>query len=209
MRSRTRTKTKMKRCKGEACTWWLLRDSRQLLADIFIASPSPPPPHRCPSRSDLCVSSRLLSSFPYISQAHPVFTSVHEGSWMNDRSFWKSTILPRVPALLPHIHEHICWSVQCRHLDRPLVSGRGQGWAIPTISPLWEALQSYAACRQSSQCTFPVCFVCLRHDLLIIGCGLSVRWAVSSLGQTTNWTRYTDGSTVTSRWALIKPSPLY
>ena len=32
-----RTRSMMKRFEGET-TWWLLRDSRQLLADIFIAS---------------------------------------------------------------------------------------------------------------------------------------------------------------------------
>ena len=32
---------------------------------------------------------------------------------------------------------------------------------------------------------------------------------VSSPRQMTNWARYTDGSTVTSWWALIKPSPLH
>ena len=97
---------------------------------------------------------------------------------MKGHEWQEFTILSGVPALLPHIHEDICWSVQCRHLDRPLVSGRRQGWTIPTISPLWEALQSYATCRQSSQCTFPVCFLSVLFvwDMTSSSLGVACLW---------------------------------
>ena len=161
---------------------------------------------------------------------------------MNDTSFWKSTILPRVPALT-YISADLCnadtwtgrWWVAGdraelfllfpdfkKHFRAMLRVGRAHSvlslfYFLPVLF-VWDTTSSSlgVAClwgelwvASDFSCLFSVCFVCFRHDFLIIGCGLSVRWAVSSLGQTTNWARYTDGSTVTSRWALIKPSPLH
>ena len=57
----TRAMTKMKIFESPA-TWWLLRDMRQLLGDIFIAPPSPPRPHRCPALIYVYAAASLLSS---------------------------------------------------------------------------------------------------------------------------------------------------
>ena len=67
-------------------TWWLLRDSRQLLADIFIASTSPPP-RRCPALIYVYAAASLLIS----SIALPVFTSLHQEN--DGRTFPSRTFL--------------------------------------------------------------------------------------------------------------------
>ena len=151
------------------------------------------------------------------------------GCWGTVGSCWPTSLLPRphlLPAdaplwsmcMQPPHSPHLKHRAPCLHFSPPRNDGRTfpsrTFLLIRAMQTLGPAIGEWQVTGLSYSCYFPA----LRNTselplgpfyFLVIGCGLSVRWAVSSLEHTTNWTRYTDGSTVTSWWALIKPSPLH